>query len=86
MTKTLEIPDRIYRRVEQRVGRMGYSVPKLTTQLYMIWLDGGVQIEDVRQASQPPEGGSEYDFSDLAGKLRWTGDAVMEQRRMRDAW
>ena len=27
-----------------------------------------------------------YDFSDLAGKLRWKGDPVKIQRRMRDAW
>lgn len=27
-----------------------------------------------------------YDFSDLAGKLQWRGDAVAEQRRMRKEW
>ena len=27
-----------------------------------------------------------YDFSDLAGKLKWDGDAVKEQRRLRDEW
>ncbi len=27
-----------------------------------------------------------YDVSDLAGKLSWTGDAVKEQRRLRDEW
>jgi len=26
-----------------------------------------------------------YDFSDLAGKLEWCGDAVREQRALRDA-
>lgn len=26
------------------------------------------------------------DFSDLAGKLQWRGDAVAEQRRMRKEW
>lgn len=29
---------------------------------------------------------STYDFSDLAGKLQWRGDAVTEQRKMRDEW
>ena len=28
----------------------------------------------------------EYDFSDLAGKLKWRGDAVKEQRALRDEW
>ena len=27
-----------------------------------------------------------YDFSDLVGKLHWQGDAVKEQRKMRDEW
>ncbi len=27
-----------------------------------------------------------YDFSDLAGKLQWQGDAVAQQRRIRDEW
>lgn len=27
-----------------------------------------------------------YDFSDLAGKLEWDGNAVFEQRRLRDEW
>jgi hypothetical protein len=27
-----------------------------------------------------------YDFSDLVGKLNWKGDAVAEQRKLRDEW
>lgn len=27
-----------------------------------------------------------YDFADLVGKLKWKGDAVAEQRRLRDEW
>ena len=27
-----------------------------------------------------------YDFSDLIGKLTWRGDALNEQRRIRDEW
>jgi hypothetical protein len=27
-----------------------------------------------------------YDFSDLVGKLEWKGDAVAEQRKLRDEW
>jgi hypothetical protein len=26
------------------------------------------------------------DFSDLVGKLEWRGDALAEQRRLRDEW
>ena len=27
-----------------------------------------------------------YDFSDLSGKLSWSGDSVNEQRALRDEW
>ncbi|MBI2729485.1 MAG: hypothetical protein HYX40_01805 [Sphingobacteriales bacterium] len=27
-----------------------------------------------------------YDFSDLVGKLKWNGDAVAEQKKLRDEW
>lgn len=27
-----------------------------------------------------------YDFSELAGKLKWRGDAVKAQRELRDEW
>lgn len=28
----------------------------------------------------------QYDYSDLAGRLQWRGDAVAEQRRLRNEW
>jgi hypothetical protein len=27
-----------------------------------------------------------YDLSDLTGKLKWNGDSVEEQRKIRDEW
>jgi len=27
-----------------------------------------------------------YDFSDLIGKLQWKGDALDEQKKLRDEW
>lgn len=27
-----------------------------------------------------------YDFSELSGQLKWTGNAVGEQRKLRDEW
>ena len=29
---------------------------------------------------------NKYDFTDLIGKLEWQGDAVKEQRKIRDEW
>ena len=37
--------------------------------------------EPVQTASNP-----RYDFSDLLGKLSWSGDVVSEQRALRDEW
>jgi hypothetical protein len=33
-----------------------------------------------------PSNGARYDFSGLAGRLQWKGDAVREQRILRDEW
>ncbi len=48
-------------------------------------------LDYVKVVSEPTKRGRKltnpkYDFSDLAGKLQWRGDAVAEQRRMRDEW
>jgi hypothetical protein len=44
------------------------------------------KAEVVIVASPSGNGGHRYDFSDLAGRLHWQGDAVAEQRRLRDEW
>lgn len=31
-------------------------------------------------------GTGKYDFTDLAGKLEWKGDALTEQKKLRDEW
>jgi hypothetical protein len=36
--------------------------------------------------SNETSGNHRYDFSDLAGRLIWHGDAVAEQRGIRDEW
>ena len=32
------------------------------------------------------KGKKQYDFSDVFGKLEWQGDAVQEQRKIRNEW
>lgn len=47
------------------------------------------QQSDQALSSHLPEIGLEkpgYDFSDLAGRLTWQGDAVEVQRALRDEW
>ena len=52
MTRTIEMPERICRRVERRIGSTGYTLPKLTVKLYSVWLDGGITLDDDSQAKQ----------------------------------
>jgi hypothetical protein len=40
----------------------------------------------ITQSSLPVNPQPKYDFSDLVGKLEWAGDAVAEQKRLRDEW
>jgi hypothetical protein len=39
-------------------------------------------IEKTKRDPKDPK----YDFSDLADKLSWQGDAVATQRKLRDEW
>ena len=47
------------------------------------FIDVDIEILAFPVAEAEPK---EYDFSDLAGKLKWRGDAVKEQRALRDEW
>jgi hypothetical protein len=38
----------------------------------------------VSESAQP--NGSKYDFAGVVGRLEWQGDAVEEQRKLRDEW
>ncbi len=40
-------------------------------------------LEDIIEEKEPVK---KYRFSDLAGRLEWTGDAVAQQRVLRDEW
>jgi hypothetical protein len=56
-------------------------------QLFLKFLRTLEYVKIVQPASMPsqqPE--RHYDFSDLAGKLEWKGDAVHQQRLLRDEW
>ncbi|MBK7003253.1 MAG: hypothetical protein IPH35_26050 [Rhodoferax sp.] len=44
-----------------------------------------IVVEDVLQNEGKPTA-TQFDFSELAGRLQWRGDAVAAQRASRDAW
>ena len=34
----------------------------------------------------PTQTNKKYEFTDLVGRLKWDGDALAEQQRLRDEW
>lgn len=44
--------------------------------------------DDKTEETVPPEtpAPGKYDLSDFFGKLKWEGDALAEQRKLRDEW
>ena len=48
----------------------------------------GKKVEVIVMAldEQPEPPKKKYDFSDLAGKLQWKGDALAEQKKLRNEW
>lgn len=57
-------------------------------QLFLKFLKTLDYVKIVQPVSTPPSKPEppRYDFSDLAGKLEWKGDAVHQQRLLRDEW
>lgn len=45
-----------------------------------------VSVVEVSPVKKRKSRKSSYDFSDLSGTLEWKGDAVTEQRRLRNEW
>ena len=68
----------IERTVRPRRNRVSVEVPRefsaYTCRVIV------VPLQEVKKQKQ------KYDFSDIVGKLQWKGDAVAEQRRLRDEW
>ena len=58
----------------------------------LTWLDTPPQLLSHQRVritltdSQPVASPNRYDFSDLIGRLKWRGDAVAEQRAIRNEW
>ena len=49
-------------------------------------LPQGADIEAVVVISPTEKDKQNYNFSDLAGKLSWKGDALLTQKKIRDEW
>jgi hypothetical protein len=64
-----------------KTGADGYIHLDVPTDVIEYEVEVVVVISEVAEKKAPTKG-----FSDLVGKLKWQGDAVMEQRRLRDEW
>ena len=67
---------------------MQFVTLKIKENQYTLFLQFLKTLSYVEVVKQTPYGSGKpiFDFSDLAGKLQWKGDAVEEQRRLRDEW
>lgn len=54
--------------------------------LFLQFLQTLDYVKIISPADPSPKNTPKYDFTDLAGKLKWNGDALAEQRRLRDEW
>lgn len=70
-------------KLKSRVDRDGHLRLDVPTTLPTGEVELVLVIEPVPPAALQERG---YDFSDLAGRLRWAGDAVKEQRALRHEW
>ena len=80
-TLSLIIPDELYHQIEN-VERSG----KRSLQETIIYLlQKAVELE-IPSSELVDDRQTAYNFSDLAGRLTWQGDAVEMQRLLRDEW
>lgn len=54
---------------------------RVVSLLEIFWKELGTKSADPSESIE-----RSYDFSDLAGRLQWQGDAVEAQRSLRDEW
>lgn len=61
------------------------TTPSLTIDLPLEYQNKKVEVIvlPLEEEKEPPK---KYDFSDLVGTLEWKGDALAEQRKLRDEW
>ncbi len=57
------------------------EIPPQYNQLYSKYMKVIILVSEKLIAKK-----QRYDFSDVVGKLEWQGDAVQEQRKIRDEW
>ncbi len=69
-------------KLSSKIDPDGYLRLDLPTQLP----EGIIELVVVINPIQEKTKTGKYDFSDLAGKLTWRGDAVATQRSLRDEW
>lgn len=67
-------------KLKGHIGRDGHLRLDIPTKLQ----PGDVEV--VLILNPQDESRARYDFADLAGQLSWEGDALAEQRKLRDAW
>lgn len=71
----------VHLKVHGRIEADGHLRLDVPTQLPAGEADVAISISSNETAGNP-----RYDFADVAGRLAWRGDAVAEQRGIRNEW
>jgi hypothetical protein len=69
-------------KISSRTNATGYLSLDLPTNIQDSNVEVVIVINPVRESPEEQK----YDFSDLAGKLDWQGDALAVQKGLRDEW
>ena len=69
-------------KLSSKIDSDGHLRLDLPTQLSECSIELVMVINPVQEGAKARK----YDFSDLAGKLTWRGDAIAIQRSLRDEW
>jgi hypothetical protein len=72
--------------VQQRIHSLLAQLPVQALEGLLVLLETLVRQAEVENLKVTDRPVTQYDFSDLTGRLVWKGDAVGLQRALRDEW
>jgi hypothetical protein len=72
-------------RMTAKPGKHGRVIINVPPRFRSRKLDLVVVLNEISNTAEKKTGG-EYDFASLQGRLRWKGNALKEQKRLRNEW
>ncbi|MDI9423476.1 MAG: hypothetical protein QM472_01430 [Spirochaetota bacterium] len=73
-------------KINARTDEFGIAEIKVCTDTKNSDVNLIVVVENGHEEGKPEKGRNRFDFSDLAGRIKWDMDPVEYQRRIREEW